>query len=56
LSILHLVSGFLKMPMQANPNMIMAALLVSVGVGLLFGIAPAIKAGNLDPVIALREE
>ena len=55
-SILDLVSGFLKMPMQANPNMIMAALLVSVGVGLLFGIAPAIKAGNLDPVIALREE
>jgi len=55
-SILNLVGGFLDMPMQAAPNMITAALLVSVGVGLIFGIAPAIKAGNLDPVTALREE
>jgi putative ABC transport system permease protein len=55
-SILNLVSGFLQMPMKPNPNMIMVALLVSVGVGLIFGIAPAIKASNLDPVIALREE
>jgi ABC-type antimicrobial peptide transport system permease subunit len=36
--------------------MIMAALFVSMGVGLVFGIVPALKAGNLDPVIALREE
>ncbi|NLN35987.1 MAG: FtsX-like permease family protein [Candidatus Cloacimonetes bacterium] len=54
--ILDLVGKYLKMPMVANPSMIMTALLVSVGVGLVFGIAPAIKAGNLDPVVALREE
>jgi putative ABC transport system permease protein len=55
-AILDLVGKYLKMPMVANPSMIMTALLVSVGVGLVFGIAPAIKAGNLDPVVALREE
>jgi len=55
-TILDLVSGFLEMPMKADPGMIITALIVSVGVGLVFGIVPAIKAGNLDPVIALREE
>ncbi|MDD4147885.1 MAG: ABC transporter permease, partial [Candidatus Cloacimonetes bacterium] len=55
-SILDMVGKFLQMPLIANPSMIMTSLLVSVGVGLVFGIAPAIKAGNLDPVVALREE
>ena len=55
-AILDLVSGYLDMPMVANVNMIFTALSVSVGIGMIFGIAPAIKAGNLDPVIALREE
>jgi putative ABC transport system permease protein len=54
--LLDLVSKFLQMPLVPNPNMIMAALFVSMGVGLVFGIVPALKAGNLDPVIALREE
>jgi putative ABC transport system permease protein len=54
--ILDLVSGYLQMPMLAEPQMILVALLVSVGVGLIFGITPAVKASNLDPVIALREE
>jgi len=54
--ILDLVSGYLQMPMLAEPRMILVALLVSVGVGLIFGITPAIKASNLDPVVALREE
>lgn len=54
--ILDLVSGYLQMPMLAEPQMILVALLVSVGVGLIFGITPAVKASDLDPVIALREE
>ncbi len=55
-SILDLVEKYLEMPMLAEPHMILVALLVSVGVGLVFGIAPAVKASKLDPVIALREE
>ncbi|MDZ4122010.1 MAG: FtsX-like permease family protein, partial [Candidatus Cloacimonadaceae bacterium] len=55
-SILSSVSKFLQISVIASPQMIFTALVVSVGVGLLFGIAPAVRASNLDPVTALREE
>jgi len=54
--ILSIVGRFLVMKLTASLSMIYGALIVSVGVGLLFGIAPAVKASNLDPVIALRNE
>lgn len=55
-AILDVEGGYLEMPMVARFDMIFVALAVSVGIGLIFGIAPAVKASNLDPVIALREE
>jgi putative ABC transport system permease protein len=55
-SILSLVGKYLSMELVASLSMIYAAVFVSVGVGLLFGIMPAIRASNLDPVTALRNE
>lgn len=55
-AILNLVGKYLGMELAASLSMIYAAIFVSVGVGLLFGIMPAVRAGNLDPVNALRNE
>jgi len=55
-AILDLVSNYLNLQLLASVQMIWTALLVSVGVGLLFGIMPALRASKLDPVEALREE
>jgi len=51
-----MVGNYLQLTVKASPNMIWISLLVSIGVGLLFGIAPAYRASRLDPVTALREE
>ncbi len=55
-AILGLVGDYLKINVLATVQMIWIALAVSVGVGLIFGITPAVRAGRLDPVTALREE
>ena len=55
-AILDLVGGFLNVTVVASAQMVVVALLVAVGVGLVFGIAPALRASRLDPVMALREE
>lgn len=55
-AILAQVGKFLQISVVATVQMIWAALTVSVGVGLLFGVLPAIRAAKLDPVTALREE
>jgi putative ABC transport system permease protein len=56
LSILDIVGRFLQMKAVASEGMVLTAILVSVGIGLIFGIFPAIRASNLDPVEALRYE
>ncbi len=55
-SILEQVSKYLQITLLASVRMIWTALIVSVGVGITFGTAPAVRASNLDPVQALRYE
>lgn len=55
-SILDWIGSFMEMELQPALEMIYVALAVSMGIGLVFGITPAIRASNLDPVKALRYE
>ena len=52
----YLVNYFLNWPVESSPGAILAAILVSSGVGVVFGFYPAWKASQLDPIEALRYE
>jgi putative ABC transport system permease protein len=45
-----------SLPAKIEPWMIILSLAVSVGIGLIFGVLPARKAANLDPIECLRYE
>jgi len=45
-----------SIPMRTPLSAVILALCVSTGVGLFFGIYPAMRASKLDPIEALRAE
>jgi putative ABC transport system permease protein len=50
-----IISNSTPVPMAITPGYIFLALVVSSGIGMLFGIYPAFKAAKLDPIVALTK-
>lgn len=56
LLLLQEISSMMDIPMTAGVTLVIVTMMVSIGVGIVFGIFPAVKASNLDPVKCLSYE
>jgi putative ABC transport system permease protein len=54
--IAFLVKAATPLPASVTPWSVIAGLVVSVSVGLFFGIFPARRAARMDPIVSLRYE
>ena len=51
-----LIEVWAEMPTRVTPWSVMLAVGISGAVGVLFGLYPAVRAANVDPIVALRHE
>jgi len=51
-----LITYFAGMPTVITPGSIVLPLVISLSVGIVFGLYPAIRAAKVDPIVALRHE
>lgn len=52
----QLVAHFSPLTPIITPQLVVMAMVVCTSVGILFGVAPAVRASRLDPIVALRHE
>lgn len=52
----QIITHYWSLPTQITLTALLLAILISIGVGIIFGLAPAIKAAQKNPIDALHYE
>ncbi|AQT70263.1 Macrolide export ATP-binding/permease protein MacB [Anaerohalosphaera lusitana] len=56
ITIPKVITHFSGMPTIITQSSILISFSISIGIGIVFGLYPAVRAANVDPIIALRHE